>query len=251
MLKTAGVVAAGAAVVASGVVVGRRLVRRRQTAGAQRIGDTLHLNARWWKEQSAREGELLYVAVGDSAAQGVGASRPGRGYVGMIATHLRRRTGKTVRVVNLSVSGARLREAIAVQLPALEGLHPDIMTVAIGANDIPEFDRTRFENELAVILDALPAGAIVAEVPSFYFGAAERRVREANAVLHRLAALHGFEVAPLYLRTRRQGGVLYALNQVAADFFHPNDRGYRVWASAFLPLLDRRFPAKPSTVPSR
>jgi acyl-CoA thioesterase-1 len=26
---------------------------------------------------------------------------------------------------------------------------------------------------------------------------------------------------------------------VAGDFFHPNDRGYRVWASAFLPLLDR------------
>jgi acyl-CoA thioesterase-1 len=29
------------------------------------------------------------------------------------------------------------------------------------------------------------------------------------------------------------------VNQVAADFFHPNDRGYRVWASAFIPLIDR------------
>jgi acyl-CoA thioesterase-1 len=246
VLKTAGLVAAGAAIVASSLVVGRRVVRRRQTAGAQRIGDTLHLNARWWKEQSAREGELLYVAVGDSAAQGIGASRPGRGYVGVIAAHLRQRTGRSIRVLNLSVSGARLREAIAVQLPALEGLHPDVMTVAIGANDIADFDRTRFENELAIVFDALPSGAIVSELPSFYFGGAERHVREANAIVHRLAALHGLEVAPLHLRTKRQGGVLYAFNQVAADFFHPNDRGYRVWASAFIPLLDRRFPATAS-----
>ncbi len=247
MLRTAGIVAAGAAVVAAGAVVARRLVQRRQTAGAKRIGDTLHLNARWWKEQSTHEGELLYVALGDSAAQGIGASRPGRGYVGMLATHLRRRTGMTIRVLNLSVSGARLREAIDVQLPAMEGLRPDIMTVAIGANDVADFDRTRFENELAVIFDALPSTAIVSELPSFYVGPRERRVREANAIVHRLAALHGLEVAPLYVRTRRQGGALYALNQVAADFFHPNDRGYRVWASAFIPLLDRRFPATQST----
>ena len=204
----------------------RFLVRRRRRGGEARLASTLHLNARWWKDEGDKTGELLYVAVGDSAAQGVGASRPGRSYVGLIAEHLRRRTGRSVRVVNLSLSGARLREALAIQLPALRRLNPDVLTVAIGANDIASFDRGRFERELGELYAALPAGAIVADLPSFY---------------------HGFEVAPLHAATRGQGAARYALNQVAADFFHPNDRGYRVWASAFLPLLDRVVPATHST----
>jgi acyl-CoA thioesterase-1 len=226
-------------VVALVVVVTRSLVTRRQRGGADRLARTLHLNARWWKDQGAKHGELLYVAIGDSAAQGVGASQPGRGYVGLIAQHLRQRTGHSVRVINLSTSGARLREAIALQLAPLRRLAPDIVTVAIGANDMPGFERDRFTRELTEVYDSLPAGSIVAEVPSFYLGVAERNVRLANSIVHRLATEHGFSVAPLYAATRRQGAALYALNQVAADFFHPNDRGYRVWASAFLPLIDR------------
>jgi acyl-CoA thioesterase-1 len=226
-------------VVALVVVVTRSLVARRQRGGADRLARTLHLNARWWKDQRAQHGELLYVAIGDSAAQGVGASQPGRSYVGLIAHHLRRRTGCSVRVVNLSISGASLREAIALQLAPLRRLSPDVVTVAIGANDIPSFDRDRFTRELTEVYASLPAGSIVAEVPSFYLGAAERNVRVANSIVHRLATEHGFDVAPLYAATRRQGAALYALNRVAADFFHPNDRGYRVWASAFLPLVDR------------
>lgn len=231
---------------ASGVVVlallalgARVLVLRRQRGGADRLARTLHLNARWWKDQRTAPGELLYVAIGDSAAQGVGASRPGRSYVGLVAEHLRNRTGRTVRVVNLSISGARLREAIDLQLPPLRRLRPDIVTVAIGANDVASFDRDRFARELGEVFDSLPAGTIVAEVPSFYLGAAERNARIANAIVHTLAAEHGFEVAPLHSTTRRQGAARYAFNQVSADFFHPNDRGYRVWASAFLPAVDR------------
>jgi acyl-CoA thioesterase-1 len=221
------------------VVVVRSLVLRRQRGGADRLARTLHLNARWWKEQRAQHGDLLYVAIGDSAAQGVGASQPGRSYVGLIAQHLRQCTGRSVRVVNLSISGARLREAIALQLAPLRRLAPDIVTVAIGANDMATFERDRFTRELTEVYESLPAGSIVAEVPSFYLGASERNVRVANSIVHRLAAERGFEVAPLYAITRRQGAALYTLNRVAADFFHPNDRGYRVWASAFLPLIDR------------
>jgi lysophospholipase L1-like esterase len=230
-----------AALAALASIVAWSLVRRRRSAGSAKLANTLHLNARWWKDEGKKDGELLYVALGDSAAQGVGASKPGHSYVGIIARHLRDRTGRTVRVVNLSMSGARLQEALAIQLPALRRLRPppDVLTVAIGANDIASFDRGRFERELRELYAALPAGAIVADLPSFYLGSAERNAREANAIVRRLAAERGFEIAALHTATRRQGAARYALNQVAADFFHPNDRGYRVWASAFIPLLDR------------
>jgi lysophospholipase L1-like esterase len=229
---------AAVALVVPGAVGVGSLVQRIQR-GAARIAGTLHLNAQWWREEGQKSGDLLYVAVGDSAAQGVGASRPGHSYVGLLANHIRAKTGHSVRVMNLSVSGARLREAIAVQIPALRDLKPDILTVSIGANDMSSFDPERFESELGELYDALPPGTIVADLPSFFLGPVERNARAANAIVRTLAEKHGFEVAPLHATTRRQGAVWYALNRVSADFFHPNDRGYTVWAAAFLPVVDR------------
>ena len=51
-------------------------------------------------------GDLVYVALGDSAAQGIGASTSDNGYVGLVADRLRERTGNPVLGVNLSRSGA-------------------------------------------------------------------------------------------------------------------------------------------------
>ena len=235
------------ALAALAALAGRTLALRRRAAALKRLTADIPVNAKWWHDQEHKTGELLYVAVGDSAAQGIGASRPGRNYVGILAAHLRERTGQPVRVINLSQSGARLREALQLELPKLRKLHPDVLTVSIGANDVADFDAGRFERELRELYSALPQHAIVADLPAFYYGAAEKNVRAANSILHRIAKELQLDVAPLYAATKRQSGLRYALNQVAADFFHPNDRGYRVWASAFIPLLNKYVPAKPST----
>lgn len=226
-------------IVAGGVWLSIFLLLRRKRRGAYRNAKSIKVNAKWWREQEEKPGELLYLALGDSSAQGVGASQPHNGYVGTIAAHLRRTTGRSVRVVNLSVSGARLREALATQVPQLAGSTPDIVTVEIGANDIRSFNHARFVKEFNELLAALPPGTIVGEVPCFFLGTAEKNVRLANAIIHRAAREHGFPIAPLYAATKRQGAARVALNQSSADFFHPNDRGYRVWAGAFLPLVDR------------
>jgi acyl-CoA thioesterase-1 len=228
-------------------LVGRTLLLRWR-AGVIRMSKAIPVNAKWWREQEAHEGELLYVAVGDSAAQGIGASHPGQSYVGMLAAHLRAKLSQPVRVINLSQSGARVREALNHQLPKLAELQPDVVTVSIGANDIAAFEPVRFERELRALYSALPAHTIVADLPCFYLGRAERNVQVANTIVRRIATEYGLEVAPLHAVTRRQGAPRYALRQAANDYFHPNDRGYRVWASAFLPLLDRQVPATSSTV---
>jgi acyl-CoA thioesterase-1 len=188
---------------------------------------------------SAQADPLLYVAIGDSAAQGIGASRPAHGYVGFLARHLRERTGGPVRVVNLGISGARLREAIEKELPRLAKLRPDVLTVCIGANDMADFDPARFEREIANVFDALPPHTVVADLPSFYFLPAERKVLVANRMLREAAAARGLRVVGLHRLTERQG--LWGVStQFAGDLFHPNDRGYRVWAKAFTPALDER-----------
>ena len=234
------VIAGVAIAVVAGVALWVRWLTRRRVYWFERLTKAIPINSDWWKEQRAKSGELLYVAIGDSAAQGIGASLPRRSYVGLVARHLRARTGRTVRVVNLGISGATVRIAIEKELPRLAKLKPDLVTVSIGANDIAGFDAVRFERDIRELYAALPAGSIVADLPSFYFLPAEKLVRVGNAIVRTVAAEHGHTVVPLHARMKRQG--LWGVStQFAGDLFHPNDRGYRVWASAFLPEIDRRF----------
>ena len=234
-----GIAIAIAALLLLAVAIGLwlRWIIRRRVYWFDRLTNAIPVNSDWWKTQREHEGELLYVAIGDSTAQGIGASKPGRSYVGMLAAHIR--TSRTVRVVNLGISGATLGIAIAKELPALAKLSPDLVTVSIGANDMPTFDSARFASEVETLFAALPPHAIVADLPTFYFLPAEKKVRVANAIVRAAAARHDLVVAPLHARMKRQG--LWGVTaQFAGDLFHPNDRGYWVWASAFIPLVDRR-----------
>jgi lysophospholipase L1-like esterase len=141
-----------------------------------------------------------------------------------------------LRVVNLSISGATTELAVLDQLPRLAKLRPDLVTVAIGANDIAQWDPARFERNVRAILDAVPEYAIVADLPCFHFPKNERKVAVANRILRRLAAERGLTVVPLHELTKRQG-LRGILTQFAEDMFHPNDHGYRIWADAFRPAL--------------
>ena len=213
-----------------------RRFRARLAANSLVLNETLPVHSKWWRDHAKVKGELLYVAIGDSAAQGIGASAPDRSYVGVLAEEIRAITGRTLRVVNLSVSGATVELAVRDQLPRFVKLHPDIVTVAIGANDIAHWDPAAFERGIRTIFEALPAHAIVADLPYFYLPHNERKVAVANRIVRRIAGEHGLTVVPLHATTRHQGlgGIL---TQFAIDMFHPNDHGYRVWADAFAPSL--------------
>lgn len=216
-----------------------RWLTRRQGVWRGRLSDRIPVHSKFWRERATEPGDLLYAAIGDSAAQGIGASRPDHSYVGFIVRHLRSHTGGAVRVANLAISGATVRMAIDEELPRLAKLEPDILTVCIGANDIAAFDEVRFECEIDELFDALPPHAIVADLPSFYFLPSQKRVLVANRIIRDAAARRDLTVAPLHARTHRQG--LWGVSrQFAGDLFHPNDRGYRVWASAFLPAVEAR-----------
>jgi lysophospholipase L1-like esterase len=233
--------AAGARLAASTLLgtLGVRPFRGRVLENKATLNDTLPVHSKWWRDHAAADGELLYVAVGDSAAQGIGASRPDRSYVGVLADDLRAATGRSVRVVNLSVSGATTGLAVRDQLPRFRRLEPDVVTVAIGANDIAEWDPEIFDRNIRTIFAALPPHAIVAELPCFHLRHNERKVAEANRMLRTAAREHGFVVAPLHEVTRRQG-LRGILTQFARDMFHPNDHGYAVWAEAFRPSVMAR-----------
>lgn len=218
---------AGAAVVAGSYLQGRRTVTRH-------VGDYAD---HWGRRADEHPDDVLhYVALGDSAAQGVGASVVDRGYVPTIAQRLSEVTGRPVTITNLSVSGAVSDDVIAHQLGQLAALPfiPDIVTLDIGANDVL-FKRdavSSYPENLVTILEALPPASFVGDVPWMvvpgWAGRSAVMARRATELIHE----HGHHLVRLYRASRSQGIWRFHLNS-ARDWFHPNDRGYANWADAF------------------
>ncbi len=229
--------------------LGRRFGWEAALARANRpvieLSDMQPVTAAWWRERRLVPGELLYLALGDSTAQGIGASTPGRSYVGQLLDRIEARAGAPVRAWNLAVSGATSALCVRDQLRRAEKplrRNPDLVTLAIGANDIAEWNPVAFHSNLNRVLDALPPHTIVGEVPCFFLPPREGLVQEANGILRTIAAARGLAVAPVH-RATRERGLRGVLTEFAADAFHPNDRGYQVWTDAFWPLVEARVEA--------
>lgn len=187
--------------------------------------------------------DFIYVALGDSAAQGIGASEPDKGYVGLIAKELQQNSKEEVKVLNLSKSGAKIADVLKIQLPLYEKLgltNRHLITIEIGANDIISFDSQQFEKEMDELMSKLPKQTVISDVPSFAgsrYGRYEPRVLQANEIIHRLASDHGLKPAELHKRVAANHGI----RTFAADIFHPSDHGYSTnWLPAFMERINEK-----------
>jgi acyl-CoA thioesterase I len=188
--------------------------------------------------QPVEDNALVYVALGDSTAQSIGSSKPERGYVGLLADALEAKHNRPVHVINLSVSGAKLHDALKSQLPEMKLLVPDVVTIEIGANDMQSFEASSFRRDMDALMQGLPSHTVVSDVP--YFGGGRRRslepnVIQANKIIHELAAKYKLRLAPLHQVTKDKNNIFVN----AIDFFHPSNQGYQNWFSAFWQILQK------------
>lgn len=173
----------------------------------------------------------LWVVLGDSTAQAVGASSPPNGYVGVVAAWFDGRGGDRWRVVNLSRSGATAAAVLTQQVPELRSFpSATLVSCAVGANDLLRRSAT-LEERLAGIAESLPRGSLLANLPR---GLRERRAADVNRVIARLVQRHHLRLVDLWSRT----GPPWR-GKFAGDGFHPSDLGYRDWAAAFIDALER------------
>src|SRR5687768_8103066 len=145
----------------------------------RRSFDQVEAYAAAWEKANAAALEAdgkLWVVLGDSAAQGVGASAHDRGWVGLVHARL----GPQWRVLNLSRSGARTREVVDEQLPRGLALAPDLLTAVVGGNDALRTPLERWSRDAADLVAALPPGAVVSTVARGVF---ERKTRVVNAAV--------------------------------------------------------------------
>lgn len=179
----------------------------------------------------------LWVVLGDSTAQGLGAPSPESGYVGQVLAELRERTGQRWRVLNLSTSGALIRDVLQYQLPRMPAA-PDLVTCGIGVNDILYTAPSRLFADLRTLLATLPDQTVVLDLPlpGGLWGVLGRftvpYVARINRSIHLHARAHGLPVAEVSAHFRPPWG-----GKFASDYFHPSQAGYRDWARALLAAL--------------
>jgi len=206
----------------------RSLLRRRLFRRSYAQVEAYAAAWRTENEQALAKDGPLWVVLGDSAAQGVGASAHDRGWVGQVRERLVAHDPRPWRVVNLSRSGARTRDVVERQWPTARALTAELVTAVVGGNDALGTPAAQWERDVDDLCAVLPAGALVATTARGVF---ERRTRRVNEHVRRRAAEHGLLVADLWAHTGPPYRGLYA------DGFHPNDAGYRQWADAVCEAL--------------
>jgi lysophospholipase L1-like esterase len=185
------------------------------------------------------------VWLGDSTAAGVGASSASGALPSQVADGL---AAPSASVTDLAVSGARVADVLADQVPKVAGLQPDLVLISVGANDtIHLTGRGAFRHTYEELLRALPPGVRVVLLGVPDMGAIPRFAQPLRAV----AGWRGRNLDAEVRRVAADAGAIYADiagptgppfrrhpdRYFAADDFHPSDAGYGLWADAVLKVL--------------
>jgi acyl-CoA thioesterase I len=193
------------------------------------------------RERVVRDGDApdpLWVVLGDSTAQGLGAPGPRGGYVGQTLYQLRHTTGRHWQVLNLSVSGALIRDVLANQIPRLDGQRPDLVTCGAGANDILYSPPGKLFGDLRTLLAAVPEDTVVLDLPllSGFWGIVGRMsvpyITRINRVIGEVATERSLRVAEV-----SRHFVPPWVGKFSVDNFHPSQDGYRDWSRALVEAL--------------
>lgn len=190
---------------------------------------------------------IIYLALGDSAAQGVGVSDVRDSYVALFASYLRRATQRRVIVLNISMSGAVCSTVVNRQLPLLHtlGITPDVITLDVGGNDTfsPEsISVESFGKNLTIISRMLPIPSLILEVPPAKPLPQDKRAQDLNEALREVVEASDHVLVPV----RKLGDVPLwkTLSIRAEDGFHPNADTYRLIAAevarAMEPILKEK-----------
>jgi lysophospholipase L1-like esterase len=197
---------------------------------------------------------VVYVALGDSTVEGIGASTPERNYPSRIGAKLRE-LYPDVTLRNLGVAGAVARDVVAGQLERGIAARPTLVTLSIGPNDVTTgvtaadyaknvddilralHDRTN----AVVVVNLLPDLAIT---PRFAASPRRdvvgRRAAEFNERLAAAAKRWDAEIIDLHAHSRNEVPRRPAL--VWTDGYHPSDAGYARWADLMWEAIARRLP---------
>lgn len=185
--------------------------------------------------------------LGDSTTTGVGASSAAEALPGQVA----RRLGRPVELEVLGRSGARIADVVNEQLPLVQARppdqQPDVVVVSVGANDATHLTgNNAFRSAYLGLLDGLPrsSSVVVLGVPDL--GSVPRFAQPLRALAGWRGGTLDWDVEQMrdhgadYVNIADFTGPAFGADPdhyFAADGFHPDDDGYRLWADTVVPVL--------------
>jgi lysophospholipase L1-like esterase len=196
---------------------------------------------------------LQIVWLGDSLAAGVGADDADGALPRQVARHLT--VPVSLRV--LARSGAKVSDVVREQLPHLARLTaaeaPDLIMVSVGANDVGHLTRAAdFLADYDRLLTACaPTPVVVLGVPNLadarilaepLRSIVALRARRVDRLIRRTVARFE-DVEYIDIARRSEDAVLQVAAYLCVDRYHPNEHGYRLWASTIAARLHDRWAA--------
>ena len=190
---------------------------------------------------------MRYVALGDSYTIGTSV-RPGERWPERLADALGQDEPTFQLIANLGVDGYTSADLIRAELPALEDLQPDFVSLLIGVNDVVQHvPPAIYEVNVSLILDALvarlPAVRILTVATPDYtvtpagaeFGDPSQQhaaIVVANTAMARLARDRGIIHVDTF---DLSGRAAHDRALVADDGLHPSGAQYGLWLERIVP----------------
>lgn len=194
---------------------------------------------------SREEKPFVYVAMGDSSVEGIGATHPSRSVPGIIfSTILLSR--KSAVFHNLGKNRASTVDVLENQLQKAIGYDPDLITISIGVNDMRKgITPRRFSKHLSdivrelkkkthaeIVINSIPDISFMPIVPRLVKGLSSVMVKRMNTVIERIARDENLTFIDMYHFSRIYGKSHPEI--VSSDGIHPSDFGYALWANTIL-----------------
>jgi acyl-CoA thioesterase I len=193
---------------------------------------------------------VRYVALGDSYTIGTSVREEDR-FPNQLVVAMVGDPAPLELVANLGVNGYTSADLIRDELPALDALRPEFVTLLIGVNDVVRAvaPATYAANAVAILdglLERLAADRIVVVATPDYtvtpagadYGDPRRqhdRIVAANADMARLAGERGIAYVDTFDVSLRAAD---DRSLVAVDGLHPSGAQYALWVERILPVVE-------------
>ena len=193
---------------------------------------------------------LRYVALGDSYTIGTSVAVADRWPDRLVAA-LGPREPRLELVANLGMNGYTSADLIRDELPALDRLAPEFVSVLIGVNDVvqgvsPETYAENIERILGGLLGRLaPTRIVTVATPDYTvtpagadYGDPRRRhdaIVTVNATMLRAAGANGIAFVDTFDLSQRAAG---DRSLVARDGLHPSGAQYALWVERIAPVVE-------------
>ena len=166
-----------------------------------------------------------------------------------IVTRLKKEGINISLVSNPAVSGFTVRDATYFELPEIEEIKPDFVTVLIGANDsFGQRDINIFEKDLIELLDKLeeilptPKNIVLITIPDYSISlqtegfdkkSLSKSIEEYNRVIKDQAQKRKLRVADIFPISQ----TMTQASDYTQDGLHPSSLGYLKWEKIIFPVV--------------